>query len=365
MKRLIFSITALASLALCLYSCSVDETPPFLPEWQNRGEYLPKQHSPDEPFNYSNITKMKGDRFFVQQFIFGAEGTEILLSEDLGRTWNTSLSIPYTANNTFTTHGETHAWFIIAGDGELPQVHRTDNIGTTWEALDPVDSGLDPRFSPNASFFLNDKIGWASGSDSIASAYKTIYKTTDGGQTWKKKTNGLTQDRFSEFSAIKFRNKDVGFAGERDGIWRSTNAGDLWEKVYTGQEIYYADIVCTSDKSVYALGNLLSTDATVLLHSVDGGDNWTFLKLPAILDNTSANQLFFVNQAEGYLLTKDFLLRTKDGGLNWEVDFKVKGDDDGYFLNMAIIPGSGFHQKFMVGIGRYRYWYYGFPDEKP
>ena len=135
-----------------------------------------------------------------------------------------------------------------------------------------------------------------------------VFKTTDGGETWKPVNNGLIASDVRSL-AIDPKNPDTVYAGlgEGAGIFKTTNGGELWEGVNYGIQVecpsylqrvgqvrpgvslvkparlsgvdYYSlpwtnirSIVIdpTNTKTVYAADSYLGVYV-----SVDGGASWT------------------------------------------------------------------------------------------
>ena len=73
----------------------------------------------------------------------------------------------------------------------------------TWRALDNAPSG--GRFDD--IFFLNEQLGWAANGPG-----GTVYKTTNGGESWEQQLQ-----LNSYFRNIEFIDENVGFVGTLDG----------------------------------------------------------------------------------------------------------------------------------------------------
>ena len=79
-----------------------------------------------------------------------------------------------------------------------------------------------------------------------------IYKTTDGGKTWKESISGLPKEKMGRIGlAVSPADPNVVYAiveAEEDkfGFFRSTNKGATWEKrsKYKTSGNYYQEIYC-------------------------------------------------------------------------------------------------------------------------
>lgn len=102
----------------------------------------------------------------------------------------------------------------------------------------------------------------------------SVYKTTDGGKTWKEITNGLPSGKMGRVGlAISPVDSDYIYAiveaeGDQHGFYRSTNRGLNWEKrsSYKTSGNYYQEIICdpVDRDKVFSM-------STWLHHTEDGG----------------------------------------------------------------------------------------------
>src|SRR3954469_20802634 len=132
---------------------------------------------------------------------------------------------------------------VSFGDG----VYKSTDGGATWNRVGLENSEhiqnivIDPR---NSNVVYVSAIGplWASGGD------RGLYKTTDGGQTWKAVLSVSADTGVTEL-AMDPRNPDVLYAaalqrrravgqliggGPESGLYKSTNAGQTWTRLTRG-----------------------------------------------------------------------------------------------------------------------------------
>lgn len=105
----------------------------------------------------------------------------------------------------------------------------------------------------------------------------TIYKSTDGGQTWKEIASGLPKGDMGRIGlAVSPADHNYVYAivearTDKGGFYKSTNRGETWEKQssYSTSGNYYQEIICDPlDKN-----KVFSMD-TWLHHTEDGGKNF-------------------------------------------------------------------------------------------
>ncbi len=175
-------------------------------------------------------------------------------------------------------------WVAAIGSpfGPNPErgVFMTTNGGKTWEKVLYIDEqhgasdlDIDP-VNPNilyAGMWRFERKPWTHTSGSEQGG---VFKSTDGGRTWRKITNGLPQlmGRIGVKVAPSNQNVVYVIAESNDGtLFRSNDRGETFQRVSTETNIvsrgfYYTDMrVCPSDE------NRLYFLATQLRMSIDGG----------------------------------------------------------------------------------------------
>lgn len=171
-----------------------------------------------------------------------------------------------------------HAW----GANEERGVFRTTDAGKTWSKVlyRNADTGcsdidMDPS-NPRilyAGMYTYRRRPWRFDSGGGETA---LYKTIDGGTTWKKLTNGLPTGPMDRIGvAIAPSNPEIVYMLTETTVpgtlWRSEDKGESWTKVNDDRQLtfrpfYYSDLRVdpTAPNRVYALGGSLS-------RSKDGG----------------------------------------------------------------------------------------------
>jgi photosystem II stability/assembly factor-like uncharacterized protein len=168
----------------------------------------------------------------------------------------------------------------IFGPNEERGVFMTEDGGETWKKvlyIDDVhgasDLDIDPR-NPNilhAGMWYFDRKQWTHRSGSERGG---VYRSTDGGRTWSKATQGLPalMGRIGIKVAPSSPNIVYIVAETREGyVFKSTDHGETWTKTSDnahtlGRGFYYADLRVDpqNENRVYTLGMAFSV-------SVDGG----------------------------------------------------------------------------------------------
>jgi len=216
-------------------------------------------------------------------------------------------------------------------------LYKTTDGGKTWELV--LSKGqytganevhLDPR-NPDIVYaslhqrFRNVAALMDGGPES------GIYKSTDGGETWRELTNGIPdEDKGKIGLSVSPVNPDIVYATielaqRTGGLWRSTDAGASWEKrsdeVYSGTGPHYYQELFASPfdaDTVYQV-------APNLYKSVDGGKTMKALENRAVHGDYHAVAF---NPDD-----PDYMLVGTDGGLYESFD---AGEHWKFFANMPI-----------------------------
>lgn len=279
-------------------------------------------------------------------------GDGVYKSEDGGKTWRnmglkssehiSGIVIDPTNPNTIYVGAYGPVW----SEGGERGVYKSTDGGATWTCVKSVsaytgcnDLIMDPR-DPNvlyAAFHqrMRKVFTYIGGGPESA-----VYKTTDGGATWKKLEGGLPGGDLGRIGiALSPVNPDVLYAvveakAESGGIYRSTDRGANWEKrsgVFTSGN-YYQEITCDpkdvnrifitdtyykvsndGGKTVSNLGEINKhidnhciwidpNDTNHLLVGCDGGiyETWDFAKSYDFKQNLPVTQFYKVSTDNAY-----------------------------------------------------------------
>jgi photosystem II stability/assembly factor-like uncharacterized protein len=233
-------------------------------------------------------------------------GNGVYLSTDSGATWTSVGLKDSKAIARIVVHpaDAKTAWVAAAGDlwrpGGERGIYKTTDGGATWKAVlmapapyaDRVGGGevaLDPA-DPNtlyAALYARRRTPWSFASGPEATDGKDlggIFKSSDGGGTWRKLSNGLPGatgrigiDVYRKNPSIVYAvvqsheggsNDSDGVRSRRGGVFRSEDAGESWARVspLNPRPFYFSQIRVDpqDDRRVYVLGFALHV-------SEDGG----------------------------------------------------------------------------------------------
>ena len=230
-------------------------------------------------------------------------GNGVYKSEDGGKTWK-HMGLEDTHHIAkIIIHPENPDIVYVAAMGHLftPNKERglfkTTDGGKTWKKILYVNEStgvIDLVINP-----LNPDILYAATYEMMRRPWELkrggpgsgIYKTTDGGRTWQKLTNGLPSGKVGRIGIdIYLKNPNILYAivenlnkGTPFGeVYRTDDAGRTWRRV-SPPEINLSEkapysfnqirIDPTDDKKIYVLG-------ITLANSTDGGKTWHDVKWP-------------------------------------------------------------------------------------
>ncbi len=108
---------------------------------------------------------------------------------------------------------------LYAGVGESPYFYKSVDGGTTWTA---TGNGLEGSIAciaidPHNSSIIYAGSGW-------------VFKSLDGGATFKKIVAGLTSTTYRSL-AIASDDSQTLYVGTGDGVFKTVNGGSLWEPI--------------------------------------------------------------------------------------------------------------------------------------
>ena len=152
----------------------------------------------------------------------------------------------------------------------------------------------------------------------LSHSFSGVYKSTDGALTWQQISNGLNTGHSKTVYEIISYNGNL-YAATADGIYKSTNLGDEWIKKSNGITIEPGVIYEYTISVFEHNGNLLTGAWNGIYLSADEGENWVVTNATGqhiLAKNfTAHNGLLFSardpgNQPNGY--------KSSDNGLTWE-----------------------------------------------
>lgn len=220
-------------------------------------------------------------------------GDGVYKSTDAGKTWR-HIGLEQTQHIArIAVHPTDPDIVFVAAQGALygPNkergIYRSLDGGTTWEHVLFVNEStgcselcIDMNFPDiiYATMWEHQRKPWKviSGGEGCG-----VYKSTDGGESWKKIEEGLPEEKGKMAISVSRANSDIVYClvesdSEKDqsGLFLSTNGGDEWTRVsndnrLTQRSWYYIEVFADpqDEHTVYVL-------SAPALRSIDGGKSW-------------------------------------------------------------------------------------------
>lgn len=179
------------------------------------------------------------------------------------------------------------------------------------------------------SEFLNDVYCITENFVVVVGDNGTILKTTDGGNTWITKVSGTNLD----LQKVQFYGANIGYISGNNNangiLLKTTDGGENWTSVPAAgvSRIYDFSLV---DESVIFISGANDT----FKKSSDGA-----ISFQTIITNTFPRRIQFFNEQNGYGCNGAFLLKTTNGGINWQklTDMDAYPADGAfYFVNEQV-----------------------------
>lgn len=253
------------------------------PEWE-------LIHGTDASFTISDITMTDTSH------TWGISGGSVYLSPDRGITWDLQFQNPDFHFNDLNFLDSLTGWVV-----GWSEVMKTDDGGQTWtQQFLPNPLGLDVE----AVFFLNQDTGW------IAGSYKTIYATTDGGETWKSQHDyELSNHYFLRdihfYDALHGCAVGGGMQSNQPIVMTTSDGGNTWIESLPENDHELINVQFLSESRVWAIDN-----GGTLFRSSDGGFSFEEYLHWVILNS---RQMHFFDSSKAIISSSFRQVITQDG----------------------------------------------------
>lgn len=161
--------------------------------------------------------------------------------------------------------------------------------------------------------FIDDSQGWATGSPDGVAPGDGLWRTTDGGASWRRVSDAT-------FIDLCFVDETHGWAvgrapGVGSALYVSDDGGASWarrELDNAPHNLYQVRFVDPRHGFI-AAGQYGKDHGGWLMATKDGGETWRARKVT----DTPISALFFLDSAEGWAAGDQDVLHTTDGGRTW------------------------------------------------
>lgn len=226
-----------------------------------------------------------------------------------------------------------NSWYAGAATGGI---WKTTDGGQTWRCL----TDEFPNLSANtlAMSKSNHNIIYVGTGESFPGGTylqgSGIFKSTDKGENWEQLTSTTNDENFEYVNrlVINPKNPDIIVVATESGIMKSSNGGSAWTKVYTS-ETGIEDL--KEDPNNF--NNLYAAENSVgVLKTINAGDNWNVsssgitggdrFEIAVSPVNTS-----IIYASQNISSTESYIYRSVDAGANW-ARFQDKNNANKNFL---------------------------------
>lgn len=212
--------------------------------------------------------------------------------------------------------------------GTRQGVYKSTNGGEQWVRL----AGTFP--GPVSAIVIDPgkpkRIYIGTGMESLFTGFHggSLFRSTDGGATWKPNTlNDLPIIFFGKIFSLAVNPRDTAklYAGTSIGVLRTLNSGRVWRETELNINIKAVAVDPSNPAIVYAAGSQLQNFGDGIYKSVDGGRNWeqldtgfTGLSITSIALNPRNPSTIYAGLRRSDNL-RSGVLKSTDSGAHWNL----------------------------------------------
>lgn len=286
-----------------------------------------------------------------QRLVAVGERGHIIVSDDQGKSWR-QVSVPVAVLLTAVSFADDqHGWAV--GHGGV--VLHTKDGGETWvkqfdgnianqmiikqaetyveeleeelasadeeDALDAEYALEDAQFAledaqidaeVGASKPLLDVLFWSRTEGVVVGAYGFIFKTEDGGSTWRNLGSNMDNaDRFHLNAVTQIKGGTLLAAGEAGVLFRSTDLGESWESIDSPYDGSFFGVSATGEEGTALAFGLRGN----LFRTTDDGVSWE--ELDSNTESTLMGASFDGDNGITIVGNSGSVLRSRDGGMTF------------------------------------------------
>lgn len=244
-----------------------------------------------EPLNSVHVFSedsiiISGENFIIKSFNSGSDWVKV---------WN---EFDYITKTEFRSPLLGYATTYNFSSGQERFILKTIDGGLSWDTLYTKTNGAFIEL-----YFYDDSVGFVSHRDNY------ILKTTDGGENWYPVWEGM----YYGVESIYFSSSMVGYAVASYGvIYKTDDAGETWQECETkliSHDTPYSTFFL-DDFTGYIVGGYGQ-----IYKTTDAANSWE----PHSFSYSVFYTMSFVNNYIGYASMQHELIKTIDGGINWEI----------------------------------------------
>ncbi len=260
------------------------------------------------PFRGGRSGTVAGDYKDKNTFYFGSTGGGIWKTQDGGSNWKNISDKFFGGSIGSVAVAPSNSSIVYAGEGEstlrgnVSEGHgmwRSDDGGRNWKHIGLDNSRHIMRIVIHPT---NPEILWVAALGHLfgASTDRGIYKTIDGGKTWKRTLYSNEQSGGAELVmepgnpsilyaatwTVKRTPYSLESGGKGSALWKSTDGGENWRKLndkkgFPGKMTIGNIGIAVSQVNPDRVFALVESEKGGLLRSDDGGETWITISTDA------------------------------------------------------------------------------------
>jgi len=373
----IFLLLALTGIAFISFSQKQKTATPVATASNEDDQLLSKtKYRLIGPFRGGRSAAVTGSYKNKNIFYFGATGGGVWKTTDGGNNWNNVSDKFFGSSIGAVAVAPSDETIVYAGEGEnsmrgnvsegLGGIWRSDDGGKSWKNIGLKDSRHIIRIVVHPK---NPDIVWVATMGHLfgPNEERGVYKTTDGGKTWKRTLFVNNQTGCSDL-VMEPGNTNVFYAGtwrllrtpyslesggQGSGLWKSTDGGETWTNISTKKGlpkniwgIVGVAVAPSNTDKIYAI---IENKDGGLFMSADGGETWTL----TCSDNNIRQRAWYYskvfvdpkNENKVYCPNVNFM-RSTDGGKTFQSVNTPHGDHHDLWIdpedgNRMIVADDG------------------------
>jgi len=338
--------------SICLATNTVDPQLLSTMEWRLIG-----------PYRGGRVTTVTGIPDNPQLYYMGATGGGVWKTENAGLTWKNisddffnvgtigAIAVAKSDPNViYVGTGEKSIRGVTTSQGD--GIYKSTDAGSTWTHIGLAKAGQIARIKIHPT---KPDIAYAAAQGQIwtPNEERGVYRTTDGGETWKlvlsiDAQTGATDLRMDPtnprilYASMWEHGRKPWYilsGGTAGGIFKSIDGGDNWKKLTEGLPEMIGkvgiDISASNPNRLYAIVEAMPGKGG-LYRSDDGGITWELKNKSRILWTRSWYYMHItadpVNENIVYVLNAPFM-KSIDGGITFEKKTTPHGDHHDHWIN--------------------------------
>ncbi|MDX9791570.1 MAG: T9SS type A sorting domain-containing protein [Candidatus Kapabacteria bacterium] len=233
--------------------------------------------------------------------------------------------------------------FAVAGHTE-GQITITRDGGVSWDSIN-----LNTNSDIKKIQFTDENFG-------VVFAYQEVFKTYDGGYNWEiidlKYQKGRDTWELNMFVVgidsliiISYDRTDTNNTFRT--IFKTTDGGESWNAGNKIPEFRYFDPFFTDMKNGWLAGNINTSSnlySDLIYYTSDGGETWETQLDTLLYPQRGLTGIYFLNKKEGIAWGEGFKIwRTTDGGNNWIHEDVLESISSSF--NKIVFPNNNFDKR--------------------